>query len=67
MPLTWCCPFFTWEEKNCVHCEGAKLRFGTAEGRLDYARRFCANASGWKDCTLAQNLVREFERSEGKV
>ena len=64
MPMMWCCPFFKWEEKLTVHCEGAKLRFGTDSARLDYARRYCANAKCWKDCTLAQNLIRDYERNE---
>lgn len=62
MPRTWACPFWKWEEGLKVHCAGGRMDFTDRAGREDYISRYCANSSGWKDCTVADNLCRGYER-----
>lgn len=32
----WACPFFRWDEKCCIGCEGGKLRFREAQSAQTY-------------------------------
>ena len=71
---TWSCPFFTWDERLAVHCEGGRIRFPDWDARQAYTGQYCAceglltgfNANGWKRCTVARNLLRYYERTEGE-
>ena len=62
--IYWSCPFFKWDEKCSVHCEGGKLTFNSYESLSRYAERHCANAKDWEACTVAAALVEEYEREE---
>lgn len=48
----WACPFFTWDEKFKVHCEGGCMKFRDRK------------EAGWKDCTVAQSVENYYERTE---
>lgn len=63
MPRVFECPFFKWLDGRAVHCEAGKIEFDRAAYK-DYADRFCGNETGWRYCTLAQNLYRGYERGE---
>ena len=69
MPMTFMCPFWQWERQKEIFtlgCEGGKLKFLTADERNAYISRYCANISGWRGCSLAQNLqVRYTEDNDG--
>lgn len=62
MPRTYCCPFWLYERKGCIHCEAGKLIFSDPSDFSDYADRYCAINPGWKNCTLAQSKLRSYER-----
>lgn len=62
----WSCPFYTWSERLGVHCEGGRLRFPDKDAADEYANRYCAENSGWKNCTVARALLRYYERTEEK-
>lgn len=64
MPMALDCPFFRSERKLCLNCEMAQLRFHSRRQRAEYVRRYCANAKGWQDCTVAAQLCREYEQEE---
>jgi len=59
---TWSCPFFVWDERLAIHCEGGRPRFPDYEAAETYTRAYCANGLGWKRCTLAQNLLEYYRR-----
>ena len=63
---TWSCPFFTWDERLCVHCEGGCVTFPDREAEQDYIRQYCASrdAVGWKACSVAGNLLKYYERTD---
>lgn len=63
MPKTWACPFFSWEERLCVHCEGARVKFRDREARKEYIDRYCASVPGWINCSFADHLNNQYERS----
>lgn len=53
-----------------MHCEGGRIDFSCAAARKDYIDRHCACAPGWEACTIAKNLIRDYERGydmEGKT
>lgn len=61
---TWACPFYTWDERKKIHCEGGCLSFRDREGLAEYANRHCGSTEGWKGCTLAQSLMSYYDRQE---
>ncbi len=61
---TWTCPFFKWDERLCVHCEGGRMVFPDWKAATEYADRYCAAQSGWKACSVAASLLRYYERKE---
>lgn len=61
---TWTCPFFKWDERLCVHCEGGRVRFPDGRAAAAYTSRYCASANGWKLCTLAAGLTEFYERED---
>ncbi len=62
--LSWACPFFKWDEKQAVHCEGGKLIHPDQRAGKAYAAAFCANTAGWRDCTVARGLLEYYKRKE---
>ena len=62
MPRVFECPFFQLDRDRTVHCEGGRIEFGNAAAFSDYCDRFCGSNPGWSDCTLAQNLNRDYDR-----
>lgn len=61
---TWACPFFHWDERLCVRCEGGCMSFPDRETLAEYADRYCANLQDWESCTVAANLLKYYERTE---
>lgn len=62
---TWVCPFYKWDERLCVHCEGGgRAAFPDRETAKDYADRYCGSLDGWEKCTLAAARVRYYERTD---
>lgn len=61
---SWACPFFSWDEKCKVHCEGGCIKFRDRREAGDYQDRYCASVTGWKDCTMAKSAVEYYERTE---
>jgi hypothetical protein len=56
------CPFFSWEEDHCkLHCEGAVLKFTAPVAMDNYIDAFCADNPGWKNCTVAKNIMNAYE------
>lgn len=60
----WTCPFFHWDERRKVHCEGGCVALKDARSFDRYARSFCASVNGWERCTVAKALVEQYERRE---
>ena len=62
---TWACPFFGWDEKRKVHCEGGCcVSLPDQKGCMDYTSRYCANLQGWTACTVAAALLDYYERTD---
>ena len=60
---TWTCPFFGWDDRTCVHCEGGRMDFPDRKAAAEYADRYCAHKSGWRECSVAASLLGYYERS----
>lgn len=63
---TFVCPFFKWDERLRVHCEGGHLAFRDRPETEDYIDRHCADLEGWKGCSLAGSLLRYYERTDAE-
>ena len=59
--LQWQCPFFKWDEKQRIGCEGGILRFPSKGTCRAFAGKHCASADGWKHCTLANSMNEFYE------
>lgn len=72
MPITVECPFYKWDEsekrgKNtlcCIYCEGGKLKMPDFIQKHAYLKTYCANMSGWKQCSVARALFAFYDREE---
>lgn len=64
MPMTYCCPFWTWEEKHALHCKGATISFRGKMERKSFVMSYCANNPGWRRCPMAQEMLEEYERMD---
>lgn len=60
---SWACPFFSWDEKRKVHCEGGGAGFSDKGTYADYTDRYCASVQGWKQCSLAVALLEYYDRT----
>lgn len=61
----WTCPFFKWDDKQCVACEGGKLHFPDKESATEYMDAFCAGKDrAWEWCSIAASLLQYYERKE---
>ncbi len=49
----WCCPYFKWDERLCIHCECGKIGFPDLETRKGFVDAHCASLSGWQNCSMA--------------
>ncbi len=58
----WACPFFHWDERQGIHCEGGCITFQDERTYRGYAKQFCCGAKGWESCTVAKALVDQYER-----
>ena len=61
--ICWCCPYYKWDGKGTVHCEGGKLKLPPAAAE-DYIRTYCADNPGWRRCTVARAVTRFYEQLE---
>jgi len=62
VPKTWACPYWRWEDKLKVCCEGCSMKFRSVEARENYIDQYCANVPGWEGCPVAVSLGRDYER-----
>ena len=62
----WQCPFFVWDEKRCVACEGGcRISFPDRDAAVSYMDGFCASREGgWKECSIAKMLNEFYDREE---
>ena len=59
---TWACPFYRWDERCKVHCDGGCVAFPDRKAAAEYARRYCGAVDGWQACSIAQGLRQYYER-----
>lgn len=64
--IVYSCPFFRWDEKLGVRCEGGRVRFPDGETRRLYIKSRCAHVPGWEHCTLAAALMGYYDRMDGR-
>jgi len=55
---TWSCPYFIWDDKRMIKCEGGRLRFPDFATCSGFAENYCASLSGngWKNCCIARTV-----------
>jgi len=58
----WTCPYYRWDEKGKIHCEGGVICFRERRTQTRYADRFCGG--DWGRCTLARSLNLQYEEDE---
>lgn len=61
---TFTCPFFRWDERLCIHCEGGRIAYPDRKTAEEYINRYCGSVVHWKECSVASNLLRYYERTE---
>ena len=62
--LAWKCPFYSYDERNCVHCEqGNRVKFKDIRTIRGYERKYCASMN-YEKCSIARALLDEYERKD---
>lgn len=59
--LYWACPYWKWDARMEVNCEGGRISFPSAASANEYMRSYCASLTGWKHCTVAKKLTDYYE------
>ena len=62
--IKWACPYYRWDEKTRIHCDGGIIKIPHERDMIAYARRYCAAVPGWEDCTIAKAMNESYEREE---
>jgi hypothetical protein len=57
---TWKCPYFKWDGRREVSCEGGRIRFPDGRAAGGYMTAFCAG--DYRRCTVAQALEDFYAR-----
>lgn len=58
MPKTWCCPFFSWEEKLKVYCSCARLTFRNIGERERYIDTSLPAWGAWIEILCLRHQLR---------
>lgn len=58
------CPYYKWTGGLRVFCESGRTDFTSKQALRDFVCRYCGSDPGWKSCTMAQRLNREYERGQ---
>ncbi len=61
---TWTCPFFLWDGKKEISCEGGRICFHTSHSANDYMNAYCAGGNNWQQCTVAKALLKYYDEEE---
>ena len=58
----WQCPYFKWDDKLLVVCEGGRVAFPDKETARRFFDQYCAHMPGWRSCSIAAALAGFYER-----
>jgi hypothetical protein len=61
MPKFIACPYYRYDTKNVIHCEGISKTFVDPARKKRQIDFFCASVVGWERCEWAQKLNRKYE------
>ncbi len=64
-PRTYTCPFWKWDKGRAVSCESCRVNFPDDDAKQEYVEGYCASLNGWRDCSIAANLLTYYERTDG--
>jgi hypothetical protein len=56
----WRCPFFRWDERFSVHCEGGCVSL-PKEVFVGFINDFCDSEGGWEKCPVAKRLMHFYD------
>lgn len=59
MPRTCRCPYWIWGDDK-IHCQGGRLQLPGKAAMGDYLTEHCASIQGWEQCSIAKNLMKEW-------
>ena len=64
--LVWCCPYYNWDARTAVHCEGGRIDLPSGEAAREYFEIYCSSVEGWRRCTVARAITRFYEKKDGE-
>lgn len=63
----WRCPFFRWDKREEIRCEGGHIRrFQHQRELAAWARNYCGRETGWEACPTARALLCPKEGDDEK-
>lgn len=62
--ITWYCPYWNKDKQDRITCEAGTIRFPDECARIDWIRRYCTDAAGWKACPMSEMMTTFYERKD---
>ena len=59
----WVCPFFKWDKRTQVYCEGGTVNLPDLETFREFVNTYCAADKGWENCAIAKAMTEYYERT----
>ena len=59
----WVCPFFRWDKKAQVYCEGGTVAMPDNRAFQEFVTTYCAADKGWENCAIAKSMTEYYERT----
>ena len=59
----WICPFFHWDEKGAIHCEGGSVVRLPQIHLYGFAEDYCASF-GYRECSIYQAIEKTYEEEK---
>ena len=63
--VTWVCPYFHYDEKLLVACEGGtRIKFDDIQTLRQYEDAHCCSMDGYHKCSVAQALEEKYREED---
>lgn len=59
----WVCPFFRWDKRRQVYCEGGTVSLPDLETFQEFVNTYCAADKGWENCAIAKAMTEYYDRT----
>lgn len=59
----WTCPYFRWDKRLEVHCEGGVISMPDRASYRAFVDRCCSSERGWQSCPISIAMTEYYDRT----